>query len=148
MPLLERRVTDNIVDAARVHGIPGVRLDGNDVGAVYAATVEAVGRGRRGHGPTLLECRTYRWRGHVGPSWDTDVGVKRRDELKDWLPKDPIARARDRLLVSGVPADAMERLDGDVRREVEEALIYARESPYPPEGDLLTHVYWSSGEES
>ena len=145
MPLLERRVRDNIVDAARAHGIPGIRLDGNDIGAVYAAAVQAVGRGRRGDGPTLLECRTYRWRGHVGPSWDTDVGVKRRDELKDWLPKDPIARVRERLRDAGVAVEALDRLDADVRGEVQDALTYARESPYPPETDLQTHVYWSSG---
>jgi pyruvate dehydrogenase E1 component alpha subunit len=143
MPLLERRAADSIVDFAAGHGIPGVRLDGNDVGAVYAATAEAAGRGRRGQGPTLLECRTYRWRGHVGSSWDTDVGVKRRDELKDWLPKDPIAQARSRLQAAGVAAELLDRIDADARREVEDALAYARESPYPDDQDLLRHVYWS-----
>jgi pyruvate dehydrogenase E1 component alpha subunit len=146
MQLLERRAADSIVDFAGGHGVPGVRLDGNDVGAVYAAAVEAVLRGRRGQGPTLLECRTYRWRGHVGPSWDTDVGVKRRDELKDWLPKDPIARARERLQTAGVAAELLDRIDAEARREVEEALTYARESPYPSDEDLLAHVYWSGAE--
>ncbi|HEY6102623.1 MAG TPA: thiamine pyrophosphate-dependent enzyme, partial [bacterium] len=118
----------------------------NDVGAVYAAAVEAVLRGRRGQGPTLLECRTYRWRGHVGPSWDTDVGVKRRDELKDWLPKDPIVRARDRLQTAGVASAVLDRIDAEARREVEEALAFARESPYPSDQDLRAHVYWSGAE--
>ncbi|HEY6103447.1 MAG TPA: thiamine pyrophosphate-dependent dehydrogenase E1 component subunit alpha [bacterium] len=146
MRLLERRAADSIIDFAAGHGLPGIRLDGNDVGAVYAAAIEAAGRGRRGQGPTLLECRTYRWRGHVGPSWDTDVGVKRRDELKDWLPKDPIARARHRLQATGVAPEVLDRIDADVRREVEDALAFARESPYPQDEDLLTHVYWTEAD--
>jgi len=146
MQLLERRAADNIVETARAHGIAGVQLDGNDVGAVYAAAVEAVGAGRRGGGPTLLECRTYRWRGHVGASWDTDVGVRRRDELKDWLPKDPVARLRDRLTALGVPADTLDGVDTAAREEVREALTYARESAYPPAAELSSHVYWSGGE--
>jgi pyruvate dehydrogenase E1 component alpha subunit len=64
--------------------------------AVYQAAAEAVQRARSGNGPQFLECRTYRWRGHVGASWDMDVGVKRRDELNDWLSKDPIMLA-DRI---------------------------------------------------
>ena len=67
MSLLERRPLDNISKTAEQYGIPGVRLDGSDVVEVYRVSLEAVGRGRAGDGPTLLECRTYRWRGHVGP---------------------------------------------------------------------------------
>ncbi len=93
MALRERRVADNIVRSAEAHGIAGVALDGNDVLAVYEAATAAAVRARAGEGPSLIECRTYRWRGHVGPSWDMDVGVKRRDELADWKAKDPIVRA-------------------------------------------------------
>jgi pyruvate dehydrogenase E1 component alpha subunit len=141
MQLLERRAADNIVETARAHGIPGVQLDGNDVTAVYAAAADAVARSRRGDGPTLLECRTYRWRGHVGPSWDTDVGVKRRDELKDWLPKDPIARARGRLERSGVTPEAFDRMEEEVRQEVAASLRFAQQSPYPGPAGLRTNVY-------
>ncbi len=146
MPLLARRAADNLVDAARAHGIAGVRLDGNDVTAVYGAAVEAVERGRRGEGPTLLECRTYRWRGHVGASWDMDVGVRRRDELKDWLPRDPIARARSRLEAAGVSGQALDDLEEEVRREVAAALDFARRSPYPDPSELRANVYRSAGE--
>ena len=85
--LLERRAADNIVDLAAAHGLAGERVDGNDVEAVHRAAARAVARARSGDGPTMLECRTYRWRGHVGPSWDMDVGVKRKDELQEWLPR-------------------------------------------------------------
>ena len=73
--LLERRAKDNIVEVAGAHGMPGYVLDGNDALAVFAVAQEAVERARSGGGPTFLECRTYRWRGHVGPALDIDVGV-------------------------------------------------------------------------
>lgn len=144
MHLLEHRAEDNIYKAGEVHGIPGIRLDGNDVEAIYRASVEAVTRARNGNGPTLLECRTYRWRGHVGPAWDLDVGVKRKDELKGWLAKDPVARARTRLMEMGVPPLDLERLEQGIREEVEEAVVVAQQSPYPDESELLAHIYWAT----
>lgn len=143
MSLLERRTKDNIVQAAEAHGVSGVRTDGNDVLAVYRAAAEAVERARSGEGPTLIECRTYRWRGHVGPSWDMDVGVKRKDELKDWLPKDPVARARRRLQEWGVSSDTLERLEQEIRDNVEGAVAFARNSPYPDSSELHRYVYTS-----
>src|SRR5437867_1388596 len=146
MPLCERRVADNILAAGDLAGTPGKRLDGNDVELVYAEARRAVDRARNGAGPTLLECRTYRWRGHVGPSWDMDVGVKRNDELQDWLPKDPVARARRRLLESGLPDDACREIERATMAEVEAAVVFARESPYPDESEQMKHV-WSSSHE-
>lgn len=143
MQLLERRVEDNIYKAGEMHGIPGIRIDGNDVVAVYRAAVEAVTRARNGAGATLLECRTFRWRGHVGPAWDMDVGVKRKDELKGWLPKDPVARTRTRLVELGVPEKAFDQMEQEIRAEVEEALLFARQSPYPDQSELLEHVFHS-----
>lgn len=140
MFLLERRRHDNIVDAARVHGIPGMRADGNDAVAVYKAASEAVGHARAGQGPVLLECRTYRWRGHVGPAWDLDVGVNRRNELEQWMAKDPIARMRDCLLGLGFTEPELDQAVAEVRNEVEEAVTYARESPYPDSSECLEHV--------
>jgi pyruvate dehydrogenase E1 component alpha subunit len=147
MHLSERRLLDNIVAMAEVAGAIGRRLDGNDVEAVYAAAVEAVGRARSGEGPTLLECRTFRWRGHVGPSWDMDVGVKRRDELHEWLPKDPLARARRRLLEIGLHDDECQTIERDAAREIEAAIAFARESPYPVQSDMVKHVWASAGDE-
>lgn len=146
MQLLERRLGDNIDRTGEAHGLPGVRIDGNDVVAVYRAAMAAVDWARRGNGPTLLECRTYRWRGHVGASWDMDVGVKRKDELKDWLPKDPIARARQELRALGVQDVELARIEQGVRREVNDGVAFARGSSYPEVNELLEHVYWTDGE--
>jgi len=141
MHLLERRAADNIYKSGEVHAVPAAVLDGNDVIAVYGAAVAAVQRARSGGGPTLLECRTYRWRGHVGPSLDMDVGVKRKDELKDWLPKDPVARARARLLEMGVEESELEETERQVNAEVDDGVLFARQSPYPDESDLTQNVF-------
>ena len=141
MHLLERRAADNIYKSGEVHAVPAAVLDGNDVIAVYGAAVAAVQRARSGGGPTLLECRTYRWRGHVGPSLDMDVGVKRKDELKDWLPKDPVARARARLLEMGVEESELEETERQVNAEVGDGVLFARQSPYPDESDLTQNVF-------
>ena len=132
--LLERRAKDNLVDSAAAHGMPGARGDGNDVVEVHRLAVEAVERARRGEGPTFLELRTYRWRGHVGPKWDDDVGVKRKDELKDWMPRCPIKRVRDRI----AGAEAIERA---ARAEVDAAVAFAEASPYPDASELADHLF-------
>lgn len=141
MHLLERRAEDNIYKFGEAHGIPAVRLDGNDVVVVYKASVDAVQRARDGNGPTLLECRTYRWRGHVGPDLDMDVGVKRKDEMKEWLPKDPIGRARACLIELGISVTDFAGMERQIQTEVEEAVRFASQSPYPSESDIADHVF-------
>ncbi len=143
MHLSERRREDNIFKSGEAHGIPGFQLDGNDVLAVYESALQAVARARKGDGPTFLECRTYRWRGHVGPSMDTDVGVKRRDELKDWIPRDPVMKVRTQLLEIGLPVSEVERIETTVRNEVEDAVEFARRSPYPSEEEMMDHLFVS-----
>ncbi len=143
MPLLERRAADNLTKAGDAHGVPTVSLDGNDVIGVYQTAREAVDRARAGEGPTLIECRTYRWRGHVGASWDTDVGVKRRDELKDWLPRDPIARLRARLFEMGAVQEDLDVIEQGVRVEIEDAVDFAQQTSYPSSSELVKHVFCS-----
>lgn len=132
--LMERRAKDNLVDSAAAHGMPGFRGDGNDAVEVYRLAGEAVNRARRGDGPTFLELRTYRWRGHVGHRWDEDVGVKRKDELKDWMPRCPIKRLRDRV------ADP-ESIERSARAEVDAAVAFAEASPYPAASELKDHLF-------
>lgn len=141
MHLGERRPCDNLDQIGKQFGIPSVRLDGNDATEVHRAAAEAVQRARRGDGPSLLECRTYRWRGHVGHRWDEDVGVKRKDELHEWLPRCPIARIHKALLSAGVPEDRLNDIDSQAQAEVESAVALARQAPLPTEEGLLEHVF-------
>ena len=87
-----RQPADSTCRFAEAHCVPWRRVDGNDVVAVAAAMAEAVAHARAGEGPFFIEAVTYRWRGHVGPREDIDVGVKRKDDLALWKKRDPIAR--------------------------------------------------------
>jgi acetoin:2,6-dichlorophenolindophenol oxidoreductase subunit alpha len=141
MPLLDRRAEDNIYKSGEAHGIPGIRIDGNDVVLVYQSTADAVRRARSGDGPTLVECRTYRWRGHVGASFDTDVGVKRKDEMREWLPKDPVARTRTQLSALNVSEADFLAIEDETTKAVEDAVEFAIASPYPSESELSQSVF-------
>jgi pyruvate dehydrogenase E1 component alpha subunit len=135
----QRRLADNLDQAGEFHSVPGERVDGNNVEAVYQAAAAAVDRARSGEGPALLECRTFRWRGHVGAAWDLDVGVERRGELAEWLPRDPLARLERRLAACGVTALAGERTA--IEQQLQQALWLARAVPAPPPARALEHVF-------
>jgi pyruvate dehydrogenase E1 component alpha subunit len=145
MHITERRAEDNIVNSATAHGLTGVSIDGNDVVAVYRSALDAVARAKAGQGPTLLECRTYRWRGHVGPAMDMDVGVKRNDELQDWLPRDPLSRAKRRLIEMGMQPAKIQELERKVSSELSDAIEFARQSSYPHPDELENHVFVNLG---
>ncbi|MDA1018075.1 MAG: thiamine pyrophosphate-dependent dehydrogenase E1 component subunit alpha [Planctomycetota bacterium] len=141
MGIFERRRKDNIPDSGTAHGLPTLSVDGNNIGLVYASAVNAVERARAGDGPTLIEYRTFRWRGHVGPSWDEDVGVKRKDEIREWLERDPIKHCERRLQTLGVEQSEFDGVAADVVAEVQDALKFARQSPKPSASEVLQHVY-------
>jgi pyruvate dehydrogenase E1 component alpha subunit len=129
---------------AAPYGVPGIRVDGNDVLAMYEAAGNAVRRARAREGPTMLECMTYRWRGHVGPNYDLEYNIRTREELDAWIAKDPIKRFAEELSRSGVLNDvARHQIDARIAREVDESITFARESPFPAVEDLLEHVYKS-----
>jgi len=141
MGTFERRAKDAIPAFGESHGIPSLRLDGNEVLGVQRASAEAVARARDGGGPTLLEFQTFRWRGHVGPAWDMDVGVKRKDELKDWIKRDPIQRCSQLLQNNQTPLETLETIKQEVKANIETAADRARNSPPPAVGTLVNHVY-------
>jgi pyruvate dehydrogenase E1 component alpha subunit len=109
---------------------------------MYDATVGAVARARRREGPTLFECLTYRWRGHVGPSFDIEHNLRTQEELDSWIARCPIQRLAHTLDSSGQlsPAERAQ-VDAVIEEEVHDAISFARESPFPVVGDLLEHVY-------
>lgn len=141
MSLLERRPADNLHKIAELYAMPGFRLDGNDVEAVRRAAVEAVARARAGEGPTLLECRTYRWRGHVGPRGDVDVGRNRKEDLDEWIARCPIALAEKRLRALGISERVLAAVRESAGEELAEAERCARRSPLPDENELLDGVF-------
>jgi len=135
----------DISDRATAYGIPGVTVDGNDVIAVYEAVKEAVKRARQGEGPTLVECKTYRHRGH----FEGDPTVYRsEEEVEQWKKKDPIERFRKKLLESGtVTEDELNSIDEEVDKMVEEAVEYAKKGELPEPEKAVEDVYTDIVEE-
>jgi len=129
----------NVADRAAAYGIPGVVADGNDVLAVYEKAHEAVARARRGKGPTLIECKTYRHKGH---SRFDPATYRPKEEVAEWLQKDPIARFRKKLLENGVlTEDEAEEIRREAVAAVDEAVKFAMESPYPAPEEAFEDVY-------
>ncbi len=142
MRLQARQPVGEIWKHAMPYGVPGVRLDGNDVVAVYNAASGAITRARRGEGPSLIECMTYRWRGHVGAGWDMDKNIRSREEIDSWIARDPIARFAALLVSTGRVAEVdLRQIDEDVERVVADAIEFARSSPFPDPSTLLAGVY-------
>lgn len=130
---------DDVADHAYGYGIPGVVVDGNDVLAVYNAMQEAIARARAGEGPTLLEGKTYRWRGHH----ERDPEIYRDPrEVEEWKQKCPIVRFERVLQREGIlTAEEQENIRAEIRQEVQEAVDFALNSPYPDPKDLYYGVY-------
>jgi len=129
----------DVGDRAAGYGIPGVTIDGNDVLEVFEAVGEAVARARRGEGPTLVECKTYRWHGHHTGDPQT---YRTKEEVEEWKKRDPLLRFKDRLVGMGVLSEgAVGRIDREVSEEIEKAVEFARESPFPAPEETLVDVY-------
>jgi acetoin:2,6-dichlorophenolindophenol oxidoreductase subunit alpha len=141
-PMTSRQVADNIFARVEPLGMPGVRVDGNDVTAVYRAAADAVRRARAGAGPTLLELRTYRWRDHVGPGSDVGVGYRTQAEVDAWMAQDPVATFARALERAGVLEEAARRaIERAIDTAVEAAVAFAKTSPFPEPAELAAHVY-------
>jgi TPP-dependent pyruvate/acetoin dehydrogenase alpha subunit len=128
--------------AARSNGydIPGVVVDGNDVTAVHEVAEAAVSRARAGDGPTLIECKTYRWRKHTERPGAEDA--RPSEEIQAWQAKDPIARLADDLKSQGVLSEAeWHEMDSAILTEIEEAVTFAKESPFPEPETALEDVF-------
>jgi TPP-dependent pyruvate/acetoin dehydrogenase alpha subunit len=126
-------LVEDVAARAAAYGVPGRVVDGMDVLAVREAASEAVAAAREGRGPTLLECKTYRYVGH---SRSDARGYRTREEEELWLARDPIARLRARL--GDAEAAAVE---AEVESEIEDAVEFARSSPDPDPDEVLDDAY-------
>jgi pyruvate dehydrogenase E1 component alpha subunit len=130
---------ENVVDRAQAYGIPGVVVDGNDVLTVYEAAKKAVQRAREGNGPMLIECKTYRHKGHsrVDPAT-----YRPKAEVDEWLKKDPIVRLKTYLLESHtLTEEETKKIEAQVVVDLDSAVKFALESPYPAPEEALEDVY-------
>lgn len=138
-PVEHQFAVKDLTIRAQGYGFPGHVVDGNDVLAVYQATREAVDRARRGEGPTLLECKTYRIGGHGEHDAATYL---RHEEQEEWAARDPLKRFRDLLVQHGVlDASAEQALEARIKQELDDAVAFAKGSPLPEGKDCLSGVF-------
>ncbi len=137
-----RQPNNSTARFAEAHGIPFKVIDGNNLTDIYKASKEAVKYCRENKGPYFIESFTYRWRGHVGPREDTDVGVKRKDDLNKWKKRDPIRRLKDSLINENIFSenDFIE-ITNTIDKDLDEQWKKALKAPYPSR-KLLTEIVY------
>ena len=145
VPVWQSTSVENISDRAAGYGISGETVDGNDAAAVFDAFSRAKMRALNGEGPTILECKTYRWRGH----WTGDPEPYRtREEVEDWKQnKDPIVRFRSYLLEHEVAAaEELDEIETKAADKMAEAVTFALNSPEPDPAHVLDDVFYEKQE--
>lgn len=150
LPTRRQTAAETLVQKAVAYGIPGERVDGNDILAVYSAAARAVERARSGGGPTMIEAITYR----LGPHSSSDDPTKYRDkeEVEEWKRKDPIRRMASYLRRKGLMDERSEKKIGDeIDSEIRAAAKKAEGTPRPPVESIFENVYsemtWNLREE-
>ena len=129
---------DDVADRAAGYGFPGMVVDGQDVIAVNEATRQAVERARRGEGPTLIECKTYRFEKHYPFLRET----RPAEEIERWTARDPITILEDRLIAGGqLDPDTVAQISDSLDRELEEAVTEAQATAPPESGSAVTNIY-------
>lgn len=140
VPVEKQTASETIAIKAKAYGFEGVRVDGNDILAVYRTTKEAVDKARSGGGPTLIEAVTYRMGPHS--SSDDPKRYRKEQELKEWQTRDPLVRFRLYLEKKGIWTEADEqKAQEEANHELDEAIAYAEKLPRPALETLFTDVY-------
>jgi TPP-dependent pyruvate/acetoin dehydrogenase alpha subunit len=136
-PASRRWATGNLCERVATYGIPARQVEDGDVLKIREIAGEAVETMRHGDGgPIFIECRTYRWREHVGPAEDYDAGYRTRSELGPWLANDQVEKIGAMLAPQRRLA-----IDGEIEHEIAAAIAFAEQSPFPPPEALQTHVF-------
>lgn len=144
MPLDACLANTNIYKKAEAFNMHGVKVNGNDVMEVFKVANKVIEDARHGKGPALMECMTYRWRGHVGPSDDLEKGLRSKEELDYWTKRCPIKMFEESLFKQGILSESEKtQIYTDIEKETEETITFAKESPYPDPSELLTHRFKS-----
>jgi TPP-dependent pyruvate/acetoin dehydrogenase alpha subunit len=136
-PLAKRWAVPDLLPKVEAFGMPVDRVPDGDVFAIREKTAAAIGPMRTGDaGPAFIECRTYRWKEHVGPGEDYDAGYRMLADKRPWVENDQVAR------VGGMLDDAVRaRADAEIERRIAEAVAFAESSPFPEAEELFADVY-------
>lgn len=136
-----RQPYDDLYRRAESYNIPGIQVDGTKAEEVYFAAREAVERARSGRGPTFIEGRCYRWKEHVGPNYDYDLGFRTKDELDEWMDDCPVKHFEVNAVKNKILTQkALQEISDAVQKDVEDAVRFAKESPFPKPEELYDDV--------
>ena len=138
-PIEAQMAIEDVADRASSYGFSGVVCSGNDLMAVYKTAKKAIDKARAGEGPTLIECKTYRWHGH---SEHDEASYRAEDEFLEWKSRDPIPRFElylEELKI--LDKKLKESIDKDIREEIDQAVKFAEESPFPEGKETLDDIY-------
>jgi pyruvate dehydrogenase E1 component alpha subunit len=139
-PLHTTTPVENIADRAKAYNIPGIIVDGQDVETVYSEVKAAADRARDGGGPTLIELKTYRYRGH---SRTDPAAYRKPGELDEWMKRDPITLLKDKMIADGQLDEVeYEELQGSIERTLHEVVEWAKGEPFPPLEAITQHIYY------
>jgi TPP-dependent pyruvate/acetoin dehydrogenase alpha subunit len=137
-PVTRRWATQRLCERVATYGIPTHQIDDGDVLKLREVASETVARIRCGEGPAFIECRTYRWREHVGPNEDFEAGYRERTDLEPWVANDQLV-----TLAALISDKHRETIDEEVEREIADAVSFAESSPFPDTKALYSNVYAS-----
>ncbi len=141
----EKLTAGKIADRGQPFGIPGVQVDGNNVGDVRRAVERAIERARGGDGPSLIEAKTYRWHGHNEGEEAFAGAYRPEEEQQHWRQREPIAAYARELIASGVLDQAgWDAIDSEETRAIDDAVAFGKASPFPDAEEALLHLFADS----
>lgn len=136
-----RQKFDNIHKRYKEIGVPGKRVDGNDVLKIYEISKQIIKKIRNGEGPFLLECRTYRLLSHAGPSSDESLGYRSKEEIEKWQKKCPIKRLEKHMIKNNIVKNYdLIRIHKEISNTIQKAVLFTENSKYPKKEHLLKDV--------
>ncbi|MHC4742387.1 MAG: thiamine pyrophosphate-dependent dehydrogenase E1 component subunit alpha [Planctomycetota bacterium] len=137
-----RQANDDISMRAKAFDMPAYKVDGVDVIDVHKKAGEAIERARCGNGPSFLECRAYRWRGHAGSGDNLKEKYRKQDEWEEWMTKDPLKQFEDKLFAENMlTEESKTEIVHKIENEIEHAFEFARKSPLPDRKELGKYLY-------
>ena len=140
-PISKRQAHGNISKRAEGYGLPGIKVDGNNVIEVWNAASGAAQRAKNGEGPTLIEALCYRWKEHVGPNYDHHLGFRTKEEVETNIKKCPIQRFLDTALEKNwFTLETAKKIEDAIQNELNAAVVFAKESPFPKEEEIFAGV--------
>lgn len=127
---------------AKAYGISGSRGDGNNISEIDRLTKKAIRHIRGGKGPYYLEFDTYRWREHCGPNYDNNIGYREESEFLEWKKRCPVDSFKNILISENViDEDKVKDFKNKIQEEIDEAVVFAKQSPFPSVSNILKDVY-------